>query len=69
MPALGDSAESATIYCDDSYDQRVMIRVKSIGGGEYMLVASDGEYMLVASDGNIGLYDVGSSLWVGQLSW
>lgn len=60
VPLLGESAENSTVYCDDSFDQRVIIRVKSVGGGEYMLVAADD---------SIGLYDYATRTWVGKLSW
>lgn len=60
MPVLGASAESSTVFCDYTYDQRVMVMVSSAGGGQYMLVAADD---------SIGLYDTKANTWVGKLSW
>lgn len=37
-----------------------MVRVRSVGGGEYMLVAADD---------TIGLYNVDTKVWVGKLPW
>lgn len=47
------------VFCDYTYNQRVMVLVSSTGG----------KYMLIAADDSIGLYDVIAGTWVGRLSW
>ena len=64
MPLLGASVTDSSIYCDYTYNQRVMIRVKAAETED-----GGGEYMLVAADDNIGLYNYTTRQWVGQLSW
>ena len=57
---VGDRADTASVYCDDSYSQRVMVAVSPTGGGRYVLIAADSY---------IGPYDAVSEAMVGRLEW
>ena len=57
VPAVAGEATAASVYCDDTYDQRVMVQVSGPGG----------RYMTVAADQYMGLYDNDGTSWVWQL--
>ena len=61
MSIFSNRIQSASIYDDNQYNQRVMIQVKDKETGN--------GYIFIASDTYVGLYDVEQSQWIGQLNW
>lgn len=57
VPALGDAEDSAIIYSDPSYDQRVFVRVDR----------DNLKYGTIAADSYFGLYNFANPGWVWQL--
>lgn len=57
VPALGDAEDSAIIYSDPSYDQRVFVRVDR----------DNLKYATIAADSYFGLYNFANPDWVWQL--
>lgn len=41
VPSLGSTAENASVYSDNRYDQRIIVRVEDEDGGNFGLIAKD----------------------------
>lgn len=54
--SIDNSASKASIYCDNEYNQRVMVKVTDAENGD--------TYILIASNGYIGLYDATLLTWI-----
>lgn len=55
---VGGQASNATVYCDETYDQRVMVQV----------TGPTARCMTIASDTYFGLYDANAQSWIWKQS-